>query len=376
MKILVLLKHAGKTVAVSSASRKVVASSFALSQRASAPFALLLLASVLYAQNGQPNVSNAHFETRAYSGNLDSQLRSASAAWFGYAVKAIPGEHDDCCWNGSGRSGCWLEEQSKGSVIGSGSNGPVQLEGASTLVILFRAENNAIQKMRVYSLSCALDAGGLPFVWVTGVPEQASLSYLEALATNDASDRTTDGSIMAISQHAGPEADTVLQRLTRTSQPERVREKSTFWLGASRGARGVQILKSIVASDPNEHVRDKAVFALSISHEPEALDSLIQTAKADASAHVRGQAIFWLAQKAGKRASSAITDAIENDPDTEVKKRAVFALSQLPKEEGVPKLIEVARNQKNREVRKQAFFWLGQSQDLRALAYIQDVLTK
>ena len=65
-----------------------------------------------------------------------------------------------------------------------------------------------------------------------------------------------------------------------------------------------------------------------------------------------------------------------NDPDTEVKKKAVFALSQLPKDEAVPKLIAVARSQRNPEVRKQAFFWLGQSHDPRALAYIQEVLTK
>ncbi len=338
--------------------------------------ALLLLASAVYAQSVQPNITNAHFETRAFSGSLDSQIRSTGAAWFGYAIKAIPGEHDSCCFDGSSRSGCWLEGESKGTVTGPNSNGPVQLEGDSTVAVLFRAENNTIQKVRVYSVFCALDGGGLPFTWITGVPEQASLSFLETLATKDPSEHTLDGSIMAISQHADANADTVLERLTRPDQPERIREKSTFWLGASRGARGVQILKSIVASDASEHIRDKAVFALSISREPEALDSLIQAAKTDASPHVRGQAIFWLAQKAGKRASSAIIDAIENDPDTQVKKRAVFALSQLPKDEGVPKLIEVARTQKNPEVRKQAFFWLGQSQDPRALAYIQEVLAR
>jgi hypothetical protein len=42
----------------------------------------------------------------------------------------------------------------------------------------------------------------------------------------------------------------------------------------------------------------------------------------------------------------------------------------------VPKLIEVAQTQRNPEVRKQAFFWLGQTHDPRALAYIEDVLTK
>jgi HEAT repeat protein len=103
---------------------------------------------------------------------------------------------------------------------------------------------------------------------------------------------------------------------------------------------------------------------------------MIELARKDESAHVRGQALFWLSQKAGQKATQAISDAIENDPETDVKKKAVFALSQLPKDEGVPKLIEVARKNRNREVRKDAMFWLGQSNDKRALAFFEEVLTR
>jgi len=54
----------------------------------------------------------------------------------------------------------------------------------------------------------------------------------------------------------------------------------------------------------------------------------------------------------------------------------VFALTQMPHNEGVPKLIEVAQNNKNPEVRKQAMFWLGQSQDPRALAFFEKILSE
>ena len=53
----------------------------------------------------------------------------------------------------------------------------------------------------------------------------------------------------------------------------------------------------------------------------------------------------------------------------------MFALSQLPKDEGIPKLVRVARANRNREVRKDAMFWLGQSNDPRALAFFEEVLT-
>jgi hypothetical protein len=333
----------------------------------------LIAASVVLAQNWQPNVSNARFESRVSSGNLSTEIGGESPAWFGYAVKSVRNDNESCCWNGS--SGCWLEKGDHRGPIAASPVHPVQLEGSDAVAVLFRVEHNAIEKINVYSVSCPLDAGGLPFAWLTGVSAHASLEFLKKLAIDQA-DHKADAAVFAISQHEDSEADGVLEALAQPTQPERIREKTAFWLGASRGARGAAILQRMLAADPSEHVRDKVVFALSISKQPEALDALIHAAKSDSSAHIRGQALFWLAQKAGKRATDTITGAIENDPNTDVKKKAVFALSQLPKDEGVPKLIEAARNQKNPEVRKQAFFWLGQSQDPRALAFIQDVLTK
>lgn len=338
----------------------------------------LLAASAALAQNWQPNVTNSRFESRKFSGDLASDMRSSTAApiWFGYAVKTTWRDSTSCCWDDSKHCGCHLEEGRANITTNSPSKIPVQLEGSDAVAILFRVASGAVEKLRVYSLSCPLDAGGLPFLWLTGVPANASLAYLQKLVSVNAADHVLDGAILAIAQHDDPQADNVLEQFTRAAQPENVREKATFWLGASRSSRGVAILKNMLANDPSEHIRDKVVFALFVSKQPEALDPIIQAARHDSSGHVRGQAIFWLAQRAGKQASSTISDAIENDPDTQVKKQAVFALSQLPKNEGVPKLIDVARNQKNREVRKQAFFWLGQSQDPRALAFIEQVLTR
>ena len=272
-----------------------------------------LIVSSIFGQAAQPTVSNARFETRAFSGDLSSQMQTVAPSWFGYAITTVRGDHRNCCWNDGQACGCALEGRSGGVIqSGNGSNTAVQLEGSDRVAVLFRVENNAIEKVQVYSLTCPLDAGGLPFVWITNVPPAASLAYLGSLVEADGPKHVTDGAIFAISQHEGAAA----------------------------------------------------------------IDLLIRSAKRNASPHVRSQALFWLAQRAGERASAAITDAIVNDPDQEVKKRAVFALSQLPASEGVPKLIDVARTNRNREVRKQAFFWLGQSKDPRAFAFIEDVLTK
>jgi HEAT repeat protein len=333
---------------------------------------LLAIAPVLLAQ---PEITNARFETRAFSGDLSSQLRAPGPAWFGYTATATPGDHNSCCWNNGSQCGCNLENEAR-QVTSTRPNTPVRLEAEGEVAILFRVEGNDVHKVRVYSMSCPVDAGGLPFVWLTGVPAKTSLAFLEKLALAHSSDHVLDGAITAIAQHGDPDADAILDRIASPDRPENVREKAIFWMGASRGARGVTALKRILAADSSDKIRDKAIFALSISKQPDALESIISAAKNDSSTHVRSQAIFWLSQKAGQRAVAAITDAVDNDPDTGVKEKAVFALSQLPKDEGVTKLIEVARNNRNPRVRKQAFFWLGQSGDPRALAFIEQVLTK
>jgi HEAT repeat protein len=335
--------------------------------------ALFLLACAGFGQTVTPAVTNARFETRPYSGDLTADVRAVPPTWFGYSVKSVSHEHENCCYDGS--SGCWLEERKPATISSVRPHSPIPLEGSDPLAVLFRVADNNIEKIRVFSLSCPLDAGGLPFVWLSNVPARSSIDFLHKLVVSP-TEHPASSAIFAIAQHDDAYADTVLEQFTRPDEAESIREKTVFWLGASRGAWGASLLKSIVTTDASERVRDKAVFALSISKQPEATQFLIDAAKTDPSAHVRGQALFWLAQKAGKEASTTIKDAIENDPDTSVKKKAVFALSQLPKDDGVPKLIEVAKTQRNPEVRKQAFFWLGQSHDPRALAFIEQVLTK
>jgi HEAT repeat protein len=246
------------------------------------------------------------------------------------------------------------------------------------VVVLYRVEEKAVQRIRTVSPDCELDAGGLTIQWLEGVNAAESVKLLSTFVSRAdvKSDRLTDGAISAIALHRDASADAELERLGTPSNPEFVRKKVTFWMGNARGKRGFEAVKKIAREDPSEEVRKSAMFGLSQSSDEQSVPELIRFARQDASPKVRGEAIFWLAQKAGQRAATEITASIENDPDTDVKKRAVFALSQLPKDEGIPLLIGVAKNNKNPAVRKQAMFWLGQSKDPRALDFFAQVLSK
>jgi hypothetical protein len=336
------------------------------------PLALLLAAqcAVVWAQ--APHVQNARFETRSVGAGLDATINRIAAgqngpAWLGYGVPIVAGEHHMCCF------GCSLEGHSENTQI-AGGNRTVQLEGSQTLVVLLRVAEKKVSKVRTYTLECDLDAGGLPFIWLTDVRPADSVRYLAGLASD--SDRA-NSAVAALAMHADPAADTALEQLVAPSQPESLRRHAVFWLGNARGRRGYEILARVLRDDPSDKVREHAVFALTQNKEPAALDLVIRTAHDDKSAHVRGQALFWLAQRASRKlAEAAITDAIEKDPETDVKKKAVFALTQMPENEGVPLLIQLARTNRNPVVRKQAIFWLGQSKDPRALGFFEEVLTK
>lgn len=310
------------------------------------------------AQMPQPVVINAQVHEVSALAGLDVTIRKTVSGqngplWVGYAVPTLPGDRQNGCWSSDGRVR---------------SVAPVRLEGATHVGVLQRYENGVAGKVRVISLECSVDGGGLPFYWITGTTAEESVAMLSA---------RPEPPIHAIAMHAGDEAFRALEKFASPGNwKEQVRKEALFWLANSRARRGFEIVARVAREDASDKVREHAVFALTQTTERDAIPLMISMARADRNSHVRGQALFWLAQKASREAAQAITESIENDPDTEVRKRAVFALSQLPKEEGVPRLIQLAQSNANPVVRKQAMFWLGQSKDARALDFFERILLK
>lgn len=337
-----------------------------------------------------PQFQNAHVEKRAIRGPLAEELRqwasaTTTARWLGYRVEEVKGEREVCCsnWDDSGKhcGACQLEGNRHAFNVNSNGaeKSTVQLEGSRRLVVMYRAENGQLSRIRVVSMDCAVDAGGREVLWLEEVKDSESVAVLVKHVEAEKRDgghgeSLGKSALTAIALHEDASAERALESFVDASRPEWLRRETAFWLGEAQGAEGFRALENMARNDPSANVREQVTFALSVSKEPGALGEMIRMAHDDQSAQVRGQALFWLAQKAGNKAVHAIDGAIQNDPDTEVKKKAVFALSQLPRDEGVPKLIEVAQTNRNAEVRKQAMFWLGQSEDPRALAFFEKVL--
>jgi HEAT repeat protein len=338
----------------------------------------VLGASMLAMAQQQPKVVNTQFHTEPSGAGLSATVNrfqhSNGPLWLGYHVAAVPGSHFSMCSDDTGSSmddGCCgvyrLEDSNSNS---RSSNGAQATE--TSIDVLVRIDQGAVDKVRFIGTGCRLDAGGLPFTWLTDVKADDSVAWLSSLVTAD-DKRHTDQALAAIAMHETGKATAALEGFASSTNPLWLREKAGFWLGAGRGHDGLLALGKL-ASDSDPEFRKKLAFDISVNHDPAAVDDLIRMAKSDTDTGVREQAIFWVAQKAGAKAVATLKDAVENDPELGVKKKAVFALSQLPKDEAVPELLHVAQTNRDPAVRKDAIFWLGQTHDPRALAYFEQIL--
>jgi len=348
----------------------------------------------------QPRIANGKIAVQP-AGAVAQTFRSLVAAesdvvWIGYTVPVVDGERMMCCfggdttWSNGGvvisQGGtccraCRLEPPADGNSMArrgttSGSApGIVRLSGSERMVVLYRVAQKAVERVRIFSEDCELDAGGRRVVWLENVRPADSIALLESLtAVEPRTDRMMDGVISAIAMHGDPAADASLDRLVHVSQPESQRRKVTFWLGNTRGAHGLATLKRVLAEDPSPEVQKGAVFGVSQSHEPGTFDMLSSLARSDTRPRVRSEAVFWLAQRDDARASGVILEALEKDDSAEVRKKAVFALSQLKENAGVDALLRVAKTSADPNVRGEAIFWLGQKAGAKVAAAITQAI--
>jgi HEAT repeat protein len=348
---------------------------------------LALIACALITSAQEPRVTHTQFHSGpmslGLSATVDRFRHANTPLWLGYAVPGLPRAHHSSCSFGAGSSevegGCCNELQLEDTADDLNTSAAPAPDD-----VLLRLDHGEVTKTRVVPGGCTLDAGGVPFEWLTDVHPKDSAAFLGELARKAAAlrasgsenGRAVDENLVALSLHATSKATEVLLLLASPESSAYLREKAAFWLGSQRGHEGLLALRQLVGSEQDGKLREKLTFDLSINSDPGATDDLIQLAKSDADSRVRAQALFWLAQKAGKKAIGTLNASIENDPDFAVKKKAVFALSQLPREESVPQLVHVADTNTNFAIRKEAIFRLGQTKDPRALAYIEQLLKR
>ena len=178
------------------------------------------------------------------------------------------------------------------------------------MFVLYRIADRRVERIRVASSQCPLDAGGLTVHWLTGVTTAASLNWLTAQTTGGAR-RLTNSAIVAIAMHADPPAVDRLIAFAKDSQDSRVRADALFWLGQRAGNKAFGIIADAIDSDPDTEVKKKAVFALSQLPKDQGVPKLIDVARNNKNLAVRKQAMFWLGQSGDPRALTFFQDVLQ-----------------------------------------------------------------
>ena len=148
-------------------------------------------------------------------------------------------------------------------------------------------------------------------------------------------------------------------------------------LGAVPAAAAARFLVDLAGRSPGDAGHD-AVFPAVLADSVTVWPDLLRLARTTTvPRETRRSAVFWLGQAAGEAATRGLTELVDDaNVELEVKESAVFALSQLRRDDGVTALIRIARTNASPTLRKKALFWLGQSDDPRALALFEEILTE
>src|SRR5579859_6129938 len=124
-----------------------------------------------------------------------SSLRAAPAnGWIGYMVQAREPMDISCCDGCSLDGTCMSISRRDGDDIGPA--------GESDVALFAKMEGGVVDKVRIFSPSCTLDAAGQTVHWVENVAPDASIAFLR-----DAAEHGThsgrNAAIFALSLHAG-----------------------------------------------------------------------------------------------------------------------------------------------------------------------------
>lgn len=121
-----------------------------------------------------------------------------------------------------------------------------------------------------------------------------------------------------------------------------------------------------------------AIWAASLADGVEPWPALLRLARADSLPRAtRRAAVTQLGYAAGEAAVAGLDEiARDEGEDASVRESALYALSQRPPDEGIPLLVRIARSGKSGSLRRKAIYYLSQSDDPRALALFEELLTR
>ena len=281
--------------------------------------------------------------------------------------------------------------------------GGVTVETRNIAIFLLRDPSaNQITRMEIYNLERKREYSGYPVYWMGRANNEESLNYLRALAAASPLDMLGERAVLGIALHDDARVGGMLKNFVSSSQNQRIRSSSVYWLGQVGGESA--FLASIVRNDAEdkklrrsaahsigqskdrgaiatlqglyESVKDVDVRRSVISAAGNSVDQqpaftfLLAVAKNDADAESRRSAVRQLGHFQREDAVDELMKIYAADQQVDVKRTALRALAETKSPRAQARLLEVARTETHPELRKQAIRVLGE----RGEAAIDDLL--
>lgn len=148
-------------------------------------------------------------------------------------------------------------------------------------------------------------------------------------------------------------------------------------LGSLEPALAARLLLDLAQSHRSDAGED-AIFPATLASGVETWPDLLALARDPGlPGETREEAVFWLGHAAGQRAVEGLAGLVDDaEEDLRIREAALYALSELESGAGIDALLHAASSHPDPRLRQRALFWLAETEDPRAVALFEEILSR
>ena len=215
--------------------------------------------------------------------------------------------------------------------------------------------------------------------WMANVPTEEATTMLIELAKKSDDLDLQRRAVYALSRSKSPRAAATLREIALDANgDESLRGDALTWYMSGPGRTADDtfgFLTGVYGRADDNGFKTRVLNVIAQRRNDEARTFLVEVAQNQKeSMEIRRSAIYML-QMAGVT-NAQITQIYDRGTDLEIRRQLIGVLSMLKDNAGVDKLLDIARNEKNVELRKQAVSSLIRTKDPRALALLQEIVSR